>query len=160
MSEPATNPARTARSPGDRVSRTIPVSEDDLKGLVIDALHHHRWLVHHDRPARTNQGWKTAIEGDKGFPDIVAVHPRTGITMFLELKSAKGRLTEEQTEWLDRLVIANHELRAHDWSQDPFCDLLVQRRVVGVVRPKDRDEFLGWLFKLGGMQTIVGRLRP
>lgn len=142
------------------MSKTIPVSEDDLKGLVIDALHQYRWLVHHDRPARTNQGWKTPIEGDKGFPDVVAVHPRTGVTMFLELKSASGPLKPEQTEWLDRLVAANHWTYRHNWNREPFCDLLFRHRLVGLVRPKDRDEFLAWLAKLAGMKTNTGPLRP
>lgn len=37
-----------------------------------------------------------------GFPDIMALAPG-GLCAFLEMKSAKGRLSDNQAEWLDRL---------------------------------------------------------
>jgi hypothetical protein len=36
-----------------------------------------------------------------GFPDIVALAP--GLVAFLEFKTAKGKLSDNQAEWLDRL---------------------------------------------------------
>lgn len=36
-----------------------------------------------------------------GFPDMMAIAP--GKVAFLEFKSAKGRLSDNQGEWLDRL---------------------------------------------------------
>lgn len=36
-----------------------------------------------------------------GFPDLMALAP--GKVAFLEMKSAKGRLSEPQVEWIDRL---------------------------------------------------------
>ena len=44
---------------------------------------------------------------DPGFPDLVLVHPRRpraeSPIVFLELKSAKGRVTSEQAAWLGAL---------------------------------------------------------
>lgn len=37
----------------------------------------------------------------KGFPDVMALAP--GKVAFLEFKSAKGRVSVDQGEWLDRL---------------------------------------------------------
>lgn len=36
-----------------------------------------------------------------GFPDVIALAP--GKVAFLEFKSAKGRVSDNQTDWLDRL---------------------------------------------------------
>jgi hypothetical protein len=40
-----------------------------------------------------------------GFPDLMALAP--GLIAFLEFKTAKGKLSDNQAEWLDRL----HEMR-------------------------------------------------
>ena len=37
----------------------------------------------------------------KGFPDLIALAP--GKVAFIEMKSAKGRVRADQTEWIDRL---------------------------------------------------------
>lgn len=37
----------------------------------------------------------------KGFPDLIALAP--GKVAFLEMKSAKGVVSEDQAEWIDRL---------------------------------------------------------
>lgn len=38
----------------------------------------------------------------KGFPDIMALAPG-GLIAFLEMKAPKGRLSEDQSEWQERL---------------------------------------------------------
>jgi hypothetical protein len=84
------------------------VTEDDLKGAVMDLCKLLGLLVHHDRPARTEHGWRTAIEGDEGFPDLV-IAGRRGV-LFRELKSAKGKPTLPQQLWLDRLFAAGADV--------------------------------------------------
>lgn len=83
------------------------MSEDELLGAVIDALHAYGWLVHHCRPAMTKGGrYTTAIQGDAGAPDIVAV--RGGQVLFAELKREDGQLTPAQQRWQDELSHVPH----------------------------------------------------
>lgn len=110
------------------------VTEADLLTWCLDLLAIHGWAIHHDRPARTEKGWRTAIQGDTGYPDVTAVN-REGFLIVVELKSLKGRVTDMQVGWLDRF--AGH---GHDWQAEPFCRQAALRRVVGLVKPVDRDE--------------------
>jgi hypothetical protein len=77
------------------------MSEDDLKATVIQMARDNGWLVCHFRPAKTEKGWRTPIEGDKGLPDLVLA--RRGVVLLAELKSGTGRLSNDQKKWLDHL---------------------------------------------------------
>lgn len=98
------------------------MTEAQLQHAVIECAHTFGWRVAHFRPAMTAKGWRTPVEADgKGFPDLVLV--RRGRLIFAELKSDKGRLSDEQNLWFDTLlpVIRNnptvHALvwRPKDW---------------------------------------------
>lgn len=92
-------------------------SEAGFTTAVIDLAKLHGWLVMHQRPARTANGWRTAISGDVGFPDLVLV--RGTRLIFAELKSEKGTVKPEQTEWLLRLGGAGAECyiwRPKNWK--------------------------------------------
>jgi len=79
------------------------VTEAELQEAIIEVAHLFRWTVAHFRPARTKHGWVTPVSADgKGFPDLVLVSSR--IVAFIEVKSAKGRLTDEQKMWADLLT--------------------------------------------------------
>jgi len=80
---------------------TKKYTEGEFAGQVEDLLERFGWLWCHFRPARTMRGWRTAVTGHKGFPDYVAVRPPRLI--FAELKSEKGEVSPEQTEWIDTL---------------------------------------------------------
>lgn len=89
---------------------TLEMSEAVLQTRVIDLARTFGWLVNHGRPARKlDGGWSTPIQGDKGFPDLTLVRPP--FTMFVELKSEKGRLTTEQAAWLEGLRKCGHDAR-------------------------------------------------
>jgi hypothetical protein len=74
------------------VSATADVSERELTGYVRDVARafgwrrYHTWLSKHS-PA--------------GFPDEVLV--RSGRLIFAELKSERGKLSDEQAAWLEEL---------------------------------------------------------
>lgn len=43
------------------------------------------------------------MEGDKGLPDLILVHPVTGAVIFAELKTPRGVVSPDQRRWLDAL---------------------------------------------------------
>lgn len=99
------------------------MSEEDLLTSVIFTAKTFGWTVYHARPARTGKGWRTATQGDNGFPDLCLC--RDGQVIFAELKSEKGRVSVEQQNWLDELggldpavpgdSISIHVWRPTDW---------------------------------------------
>lgn len=91
---------------------TLSMSEAQLQDAVIELCRRLSVLVCHFRPARTASSWRTALSGDKGFPDVVCAGERG--TIFRELKSESGRLTAEQSEWLARL--GGDVWRPSDWT--------------------------------------------
>lgn len=67
-------------------------SEDQLLSYVVDLLELHNWWWFHDQDSRWNKA---------GLPDLIAIRPPR--VVFLELKSAKGRIREQQAVVLRRL---------------------------------------------------------
>lgn len=69
--------------------------EDDLLHQVTDLLSLTGWEWFHDNAVNM----PGAHMNRPGFPDIVAVHPRTGHVLVLELKREGERLRPAQEEW-------------------------------------------------------------
>ena len=94
------------------------MSERELQDAVIDCAQRLGWRCAHFRPARTKDGWRTAVSADgKGFPDLVMF--RGGRQIAAELKREDGKLTLEQLEWLIAFETAGAEIRVwfpHDLS--------------------------------------------
>jgi len=74
------------------------MTEDQLVSALLEALARAGWKACHFRPARTAYGWRTAVQGHPGAPDIIAVHPDHGV-LLIEAKSDRGALRPEQVEW-------------------------------------------------------------
>jgi len=110
------------------VVTSVPISEESFTNSVIEYAQLQGWLVHHDRPARTDKGWRTAIQGDAGFPDLVLL--RGGLFIFAELKTGKGKVTAEQKRWMDAIRplpgVLKFVWRPDDWDE---IELLLRRRV-------------------------------
>lgn len=80
-----------------------PISEKDFQQQVVSLAILHGWKVHHVRPGMSSKGaWMTQVQGHSGFPDLVLVHPERGV-IFAELKALKGRVSENQVDWLRAL---------------------------------------------------------
>jgi hypothetical protein len=76
---------------------TLPdMLERDLQSEILKIARMMGWLCYH-----TYNSKKSA----PGFPDLVMVHPRSGAILFAELKSATGKVTDEQDEWLRALAV-------------------------------------------------------
>jgi VRR-NUC domain len=92
---------------------TVEPSEAEMLAAIIDAGRMLGWRCAHFRPARTGRGWRTAVAGDgAGFPDLVLAHPVAKRVLFVELKSAKGRLARDQEAWAATLIQAGAEWMA------------------------------------------------
>ena len=83
-------------------------TERDFGKQVEDLLDLFGWRWCHFRPARTEQGWRTAISGYEGFPDYIAA--RGNRLLIAEIKSDKGKLTDQQRHWLDALWECGQEV--------------------------------------------------
>lgn len=70
------------------------ITEKQLQELVRKAAKLLGYLFYHTF---------NAYRSPKGFPDVTMVRPKDGRLIFVELKSAKGKVTAEQQEWLDAL---------------------------------------------------------
>jgi hypothetical protein len=77
------------------------LSERAFQDMVIDLAHLCKWKVTHFRPARVivdgKETFRTALQGDKGFPDLILA--RSGTVIHAELKTDKGVLSQEQILW-------------------------------------------------------------
>lgn len=77
-------------------------TEDEFQKQVIELAQKRGWHVAHFRPARVirkgKETWRTPVEGDKGFPDLVLARDR--IVIHAELKSDSGVVSPEQHAWL------------------------------------------------------------
>ena len=96
-----------------------PISESDFQSQIMELAVYCGYRVHHQRPAKTSQGWRTAISGDKGFPDLVLAKP--GVLLVPELKrSAKEKPSDDQQLWM-AAIHGNRAIsecwRPEDWSR-------------------------------------------
>ncbi len=63
----------------------------------------------------TTTGWShyhthRSERSDKGFPDLVLVHPEKERVVFMEEKAEKGIISPEQTMWHDLLAACDCEV--------------------------------------------------
>lgn len=100
------------------------MTEDQLTTRIIEAAITYGWLVTHFRPARTAKGYRTAVQGHKGFPDLVLV--KGDRVIFAELKGLRGYLSNEQAIWLHRLRDAGAEVYLWNERDWPFILALLQ----------------------------------
>ena len=112
-SAPACPPAWKAAEPP-------PITEQQFQAQVLQLARLLGWRSAHFRPALTTRGWRTPVQGDgAGFPDTVLV--RRGRLVVAELKSAAGKLSAEQSAWLEALSAAGCETFL--WRPADFDDI-------------------------------------
>jgi len=94
---------RPRRWPAD-VER--PTEPQTYQGIV-EAARLGGWRVMHQRPARTMHGYRTALQGDAGFPDFVFVNARQRRMLFTEIKATRGKgLDPAQAAWGEAIIAA------------------------------------------------------
>lgn len=90
--------------PAHRPSMPRNPSETQLEDGIIAMAKLQGWRVHHQRPGLNRSGkWSSQIKGHKGFPDLVLAHPKRRRVLIVELKSAKGKLSDDQVLWAEAL---------------------------------------------------------
>ncbi|HLM96761.1 MAG TPA: VRR-NUC domain-containing protein [Acidimicrobiales bacterium] len=103
------------------------MTEQELLDSVVELAHLFGWRVAHFRPARTAHGWRTPVTADgAGWPDLTLVRERI---VFAELKSARGRLSVDQQDWLHALGHAGAE--SHVWHPTDWTDGTIERVLRG-----------------------------
>lgn len=113
-------PASSIRIPGAKRGRP----EDEFKHEVMQFAQNHGWLRAHFRPAKTDKGWRTPVEGDgKGFLDLVLVRERV---VWAETKADGNTLTDDQEKWFKALKFAKQEV--YVWWPKDWPEI---RRVLG-----------------------------
>ena len=78
-----------------------PINEASFLQQVKALAYIHGWDCHHAQPSMTRTG-RYITTGAAGFPDLVLGHKIKGL-IFAELKSAKGKPTELQLDWMSRI---------------------------------------------------------
>jgi VRR-NUC domain len=78
----------------------VKADEQSFQACVLEVARLAGWRALHIRPARRADGsWRTPVAGDgRGWPDLTLVRPPR--LLFCELKSERGRLRPEQSDWL------------------------------------------------------------
>ena len=108
--------------------------EDHLEDALIAYLKATGWLVFKDRAV--NHAYINAA----GYPDLTAVHRGCGVVVFIECKSAVGKLSDEQEVWREALL-AHDEPTTHHYA---------------VCRPADFDQMCATLDRLRGARSAEG----
>ena len=119
----------------------IGPTEAEFMGQIIEMAQLRGWRVHHTRPAWTGKGWRTPIQGDPGFPDLVLVRKRGKRVrvIFAELKSDKGRLTNEQQEWI-RLLEGCKGVESYIWRPRIWEGILAILGYQEEIKNKEENE--------------------
>lgn len=78
------------------------VKEKDLQRKLEGVLTQLGFLWFHDRSLQH----ATVRTSNPGFPDICAVHPDSGLLVFIELKSQRGQMRPAQLLWKDALELS------------------------------------------------------
>jgi hypothetical protein len=112
------------------VTALAQMTEQELLDNVIELGHLLGYRIAHFRAAQTAHGWRTPVSADgKGFPDLVLVRERG---LFVELKSSKGRLSDDQLDWAAALVNGSAEVhcwRPADWTNGEIESVLRRRAI-------------------------------
>ena len=99
------------------VTKLRQPTEAQFTRQVIKFAALHGWRTAHFRPARTKDGWRTAVSGQgKGFPDLVLL--KDSRIIIAELKVGYGKCTKEQLNWIfawERTPAKCFIWRPEDW---------------------------------------------
>ena len=85
------------------------MSETQLQDQILELAERMGFISYHTYDSRRSQ---------KGFPDLVLVHPKQRRVIWRELKSEKGVTSAEQKVWISALSLVGEDVdvwRPRDW---------------------------------------------
>ena len=91
----------------------LKTTEADLREQIRTLCKLYGWLMYFTWNSRNSPS---------GFPDLVLVNPRQGRVIFAELKTDKGRLTQQQDEWIGALRMCEQS-EVHIWRPDDITEI-------------------------------------
>lgn len=95
------------------------VLEREFQDSFIPYVQHRGWRVIHIRPARSDKGWRTPVQGNgKGFPDNLLL--RGDRSLVAELKRVGEKPDADQKAWLAAFEAAGWEVYVWtpaDWAE-------------------------------------------
>ena len=98
-----------------RLQHAHPMTENELKGYVLQIAYRNGWQVYHVPQATMHNG------GGRGYPDLTLA--RDGEVLWLELKQEAGKLTSDQAGW--QLALPRMEvIRPSDLARGRVDELL------------------------------------
>jgi hypothetical protein len=102
-------------------------TETSFGNWLIGYARTQAWRITHFRPAQTAQGWRTALQGHRGFVDLVLA--REGETIHAELKVGRNMPDDDQWAWLIWLA-STPGAEVYIWRPQhrPFIEQRLQRR--------------------------------
>lgn len=98
--------------------KAAAMTEKQLQASVIAAAHSLGWMVYHTY---------SSVRSAPGYPDLHLVHTLQRRSLFVELKTQKGKLLPAQQQWLDALRVANCGVavwRPIDWFNGSIQEVL------------------------------------
>ena len=92
------------------MSQRLKQPEKIFQDAIVNLAKYLGWMVFHPLTVQGSNGrWRTALQGDPGFPDLVLAHRDRGV-IFVELKSSIGRVSDLQMKWIETLRAAGAEV--------------------------------------------------
>lgn len=77
------------------------MTEAQLTDVIVEAAQLYGWRVVHFRPGKTERGWRTPLQGDSGFPDLVLA--RDSEVIIAELKIGRAKPRPDQRLWAEAI---------------------------------------------------------
>lgn len=106
------------------------MTEAALQSCVMDCAKLTGWRRIHFLPALDDRGrWRTPLDGDPGWPDVVLARP--GRLVIAELKSHGGVVEPDQQTWLTLLGTVGGAVSVYVWRPADWIDGTIRRVLNG-----------------------------
>ena len=92
------------------------MTERELQKAVIQLAETTGWMVYHVQNVKGHLRAKTSV----GFPDLIMI--RDGQLVVAELKSEKGKLSQEQIHWLTSFNWLDKNCRVFVWRPEQWLN--------------------------------------